>query len=71
MEYFKNIMRDFLQTHGMINQNSCIDTPQQNGITKRKNKYLLEVARALMSKICQKHSGKLCSNLYLPYQSNV
>ena len=29
-------------------QSSCIDTPKQNGIAERKNRYLLEVARSLL-----------------------
>ena len=33
---------------GIVHQGSCKDTPQHNGVAKRKNKRLLEVARALL-----------------------
>lgn len=33
---------------GIHHQTSCVYTPQQNGIAKRKNRYLLKVARAIM-----------------------
>ena len=47
-EYFNTILGDFLNKNGIIHQSSCIDTLQQNGIAERKNRHLLEVARALM-----------------------
>lgn len=34
-------------------QSSCIETPQQNGIVKRKHKHLLETTRALYFPIYQ------------------
>ena len=34
--------------NGIVHQFSCVDTPQQNGVTQRKNIQLLEVARSLM-----------------------
>ncbi|KAL5566604.1 hypothetical protein UlMin_029768 [Ulmus minor] len=47
-EYFNSILGNFLLKEGIIHQSSCIDTPQQNGIVKRKNRHLLEVARSIM-----------------------
>lgn len=47
-EYFNSILGDYLRTKGIIHQSSCPNTPQQNGIAERKNRHLLEVARALM-----------------------
>ena len=50
-EYFNEKLRIFLKEKGIHHQSTCIDTPQQNGITERKNKHLLEVARAIMFSI--------------------
>ena len=47
-EYFNKILDNFFLEKGMIHQSSCTDTPQQNGVAERKNKHLLEVARALL-----------------------
>ena len=47
-EYYSNILEKYLQKEGIIHHSSCIDTPQQNGVSKRKNHHLLEVARAMM-----------------------
>ena len=47
-EYFNSYLTEFLRSQGTIHQSSCSYTPQQNGIAERKNRHLLEVARALM-----------------------
>lgn len=46
-EFFNTKCADFLASHGVIHQSSCPYTPQQNGTVERKNKYIIEVARAL------------------------
>ncbi|KAA0041222.1 vacuolar protein sorting-associated protein 26A-like [Cucumis melo var. makuwa] len=52
--YFSTSEHDFMLWHfllaykGIFHQNSCAYTPQQNGVVKRKNRHLLEVARSLM-----------------------
>ena len=47
-EYFNNILNRYLSSEGIIHQSSCPNTPQQNGVSERKNRHLLDVARALM-----------------------
>ena len=41
-------LEHFFEEKGILHQSSCTDTPEQNGIAERKNKHLLEVARAMM-----------------------
>lgn len=41
-------LESFLKENGVHHQFTCVDAPQQNGIAERKNKHLLEVARAIM-----------------------
>ena len=48
VEYFKHTLRSFMSEKGILHQTSCTYTPQQNGIAERKNRHLLEVARALL-----------------------
>ncbi|RDX81342.1 hypothetical protein CR513_37989, partial [Mucuna pruriens] len=38
----------FLKDNGMVYELTCVNTPQQNGVVERKNRHLLEVARALL-----------------------
>ena len=47
-KYFNEYLGNFLKEKGIQHQSTCCDTPQQNGITKRKNKHLLEMAHAIM-----------------------
>ncbi|KAK2452382.1 putative mitochondrial protein [Trifolium repens] len=47
-EYFESSLREYLDSHGIIHQSSCVNTPQQNGVAERKNRHILEVARSLM-----------------------
>lgn len=46
-EYIFHVFSSFLDQLGILHQ-TCPGTPEQNGVTKRKNKHLLEVARALL-----------------------
>ena len=47
-EYTSKIMAQFLSEQRIMHQTSCVGTPQQNGVAERKNRDLLEKARALM-----------------------
>lgn len=47
-EYFYYTLNHYLQKYGIMHQRSYVYTSQQNGLTKRKYRHLLELARALM-----------------------
>lgn len=47
-EYFNKILGSFFQQEGIINHNSSIQTPKQNGARERNNRHLFEVARSPM-----------------------
>ena len=47
-EYMSKDMSNYLHSNGILHQTSCVGTPQQNGISERKNRDLLEKTRAIM-----------------------
>ena len=47
-EFFNTTLGVYLAENGIFHQGSCLNTPQQNGVVERKNRHLLEVARAFM-----------------------
>ncbi|KAK3003550.1 hypothetical protein RJ639_019485 [Escallonia herrerae] len=47
-EYMSGSFQNYINQHGILHQSSCADTPAQNGVAKRKNRHLLETARALL-----------------------
>lgn len=42
------ILGNYVRDRGIIHQIFYVNTPRQNGIAKRKNRHLLEVARSLV-----------------------
>ena len=54
-EYVLEQFQSFMLQHGILHQTSCVDTPAHNGVVERKNRHLLEIARALLF---QKHMPK-------------
>ncbi|KAG7583619.1 Integrase catalytic core [Arabidopsis suecica] len=47
-EYTSQAFKEHLALHGIIHQTSCPYTPQQNGVSERKNRHLMEIARSIM-----------------------
>uniref|UniRef100_A0A2N9HC31 Integrase catalytic domain-containing protein n=1 Tax=Fagus sylvatica TaxID=28930 RepID=A0A2N9HC31_FAGSY len=47
-EYVNQPFQAYFQSHGLFHETSCSQTPQQNGIAERKNRHILETARALL-----------------------
>ncbi len=47
-EYINKIFSDFLKQKGILHQTTCINTPEQNGVSERKNRHILEVTRSLL-----------------------
>ena len=35
-DFFNSILGSYLQSHGIVHQSSCVDTPQQNGVAEHK-----------------------------------
>lgn len=49
-EYMLDSFQNYMTQHEILHQFSCVDTPSQNEITGRKNRYLLETVRSLLFK---------------------
>jgi hypothetical protein len=47
-EYTSNKFCQLLALDGTINQTSCTDTPEQNGVVERKHRHIVETARSLL-----------------------
>ena len=47
-EYSNQALSTFLKENGILHKTTCPNTPQQNGIAERKNRHILEIARAIM-----------------------
>jgi hypothetical protein len=48
MEFKNNKFSQVFKQKRIIHQTICINIPEQNGVSERKNRYLLEVTRALL-----------------------
>ena len=46
-EFVNSNLREFFIEKGVIHETTCVGTPQQNGMTERKNMHVLETSRAL------------------------
>ena len=47
-DYFNQILSPYFQSQCILHESSCVNTPQQNGVAKRKNGHLLNTTRALL-----------------------
>ena len=47
-EYLSRPFSSFMSSHGILHQSSCAYTPQQNGVSKCKNRHLVETVRTLL-----------------------
>ncbi|CAL9003229.1 unnamed protein product [Prunus brigantina] len=54
-EYVNHTLTQFFRDQGIIHQTTTPFTPQQNGVSERKNRQLLEVARSLMLDMSVSH----------------
>ena len=48
-EYSKTQFQDYLTSHGILSHISCPHTPQQNGISERKHRHIVETSLALLA----------------------
>ena len=66
-EYTSNNMSNYLSNYGILQQTSCVGTPQQNGVAERKNRDLLEKTRSLMIQmhVPKKFGSQACTHCHL------
>jgi len=48
-EYFSNEFSEYLKEHEIQRKYSCSYSPQQNGVAERKNRHIVEIARAMLN----------------------
>ncbi len=48
-KYFSNEFSEYLREHGIQKKYSCNYSPHQNGVAKRKNRHIVEIARAMLN----------------------
>jgi hypothetical protein len=48
IKFKNNKFNELFKLKGIIYQTTCVNTPEQNGVSERKNRHLLEVTRALL-----------------------
>lgn len=48
VEYASNRFSELLALNGTFHQTSCTDTPEQNGVAKRKHRHTVETALSLL-----------------------
>ena len=51
-EYTSNKFFQLLALDGTIHQTSCTNTPEQNGVAKRKHRHIVRTARSLLLSAC-------------------
>jgi len=47
-EYLSHSFKNFMASHGILNQTSCAYTSQQNGVVEHKNRHLVETTRTIL-----------------------
>ncbi|KAK4382806.1 Retrovirus-related Pol polyprotein from transposon TNT 1-94 [Sesamum angolense] len=71
-EYNNSKFDKFYEEEGIEHQTTISYNPQQNGVSKRKNRIVMEMARSMLQKnTCQKLFGQKQSTLQFIYSIGV